>query len=36
VQLVIEDDAGTVKLLLEAGARSVFDMLHFAGDVPAA
>lgn len=36
LQLVIEDDAETAQLLIGAGARLVFDMLHFAGEIPAA
>jgi ribosomal protein S18 acetylase RimI-like enzyme len=34
VQLVIEDGADTTQVLLAAGARSVFDILHLAGDIP--
>ncbi len=36
VQLVIEDGADTTQALIEAGARPVFDILHLAGDIPAA
>jgi GNAT superfamily N-acetyltransferase len=36
LQLVIEDDADTAQLLLDSGARLVFDILHFAGEIPPA
>lgn len=35
VQLVIEDGADTTQVLLAAGARTVFDILHLGGDIPA-
>lgn len=35
MQLVIEDDAATAKLLREHGARNMFDLFHMSGDIPA-
>lgn len=34
IQLVIEDDAATTHRLRQSGARNVFEILHYAGDVP--
>lgn len=34
LQLVIEDDPATARLLLESGARLVFEIVHYAGPLP--
>lgn len=36
VQLVIENDAASAKLLFDAGARLVFEILHMGGSIPRA